>query len=77
MTDCPQQQRPNLVYTPICHIPIGEAIMTENGVRAVRFKKAGEKDTEVVPIDTLIALLVNATDEDRKQGPQARRSASI
>lgn len=72
-----RQSKTNLVYTPNRHIPIGEAVMTENGVRAVRFKKAGEKDTEVVPIDTLIALLVNATNEGKKQDSQARQSAFV
>ena len=57
-----QQQRPTLLYTPNYHIPIGEPIKMPDGTRAVRFKKSGSKDTEVVAIDTLIAMMVRATD---------------
>ena len=51
------------MYTPLCHIPIGEPVKTPDGTRAVKFKKPGGKDTEVVPIDTLIAMMVHATDK--------------
>lgn len=57
-----QQQKTELMYTPICHIPIGEPVKTADGTRAVKFKKPGCKDTEIVPIDTLMAILVHATD---------------
>ena len=57
------QQKTELMYTPNFHIPIGEPVKTENGVRAVKFKKAGSRDTEVVPIDMLIAMMVNATEK--------------
>ena len=62
MTERPQQKT-ELMYTPLCHIPIGEPVMTPDGTRAVKFKKPGGKDTEVVPIDTLIAMMVHATDK--------------
>lgn len=58
-----QQQKTELMYTPIFHIPIGEPVKTADGTRAVKFKKHGGKDTEIVPIDTLITLLVHATDK--------------
>lgn len=58
-----QQQKTELMYTPIFHIPIGEPVKTADGTRAVKFKKPGGKDTEIVPIDTLITLLVHATDK--------------
>ena len=62
MTERPQQKT-ELMYTPLCHIPIGEPVKTPDGTRAVTFKKPGGKDTEVVPIDTLIAMMVHATDK--------------
>ena len=62
MTERPQQKT-ELMYTPLCHIPIGEPVKTPDGPRAVKFKKPGGKDTEVVPIDTLIAMMVHATDK--------------
>lgn len=62
MTDR-QQQKSELIYTPVCHIPIGEPVKTADGTRALKFKKPGCKDTEVVPIDTLIAMMVHATDK--------------
>ena len=49
MTERPQQKT-ELMYTPLCHIPIGEPVKTPDGTRAVKFKKPGGKDTEVVPI---------------------------
>ena len=62
MTERPQQKT-ELMYTPLCHIPIGDPVKTPDGTRAVKFKKPGGKDTEVVPIDTLIAMMVHATDK--------------
>ena len=62
MTERPQQKT-ELMYTPLCHIPIGKPVKTPDGTRAVKFKKPGGKDTEVVPIDTLIAMMVHATDK--------------
>lgn len=58
-----QQKKNDLIYTPNYHIPIGEPIKTADGTRAVKFKKPGCKDTEVVTIDTLMAILVHATDK--------------
>ena len=62
MTERPQQKTA-LMNPPLCHIPIGEPVKTPDGTRAVKFKKPGGKDTEVVPIDTLIAMMVHATDK--------------
>lgn len=59
----PQKQRVELMYTPVCHIPIGEPIKTPDGRHALKFKKAGSKETEVVPIDTLITMMVTATEK--------------
>lgn len=64
MTNC-QQQRAELMYTPTCHIPIGEPMKTADGTRAMRFKKPGSKETEVVPVETLISMMIRATDKCR------------
>ena len=47
------EQRPNLIYTPERHIPIGEAVKTEAGVHGIKMKKAGGKDTEIITLTVL------------------------
>lgn len=56
------QKKAELMYTPVHRIPIGEPVKTADGTRAVKFKKQGSKETEVIPLDTFIAMLVHATD---------------
>jgi len=65
-------QRTELLYTPLYHIPIGEPMLTTEGTRAVKFKKPGTNTYEVVTVDTLIAMMVNAIDKENKQCPQER-----
>lgn len=57
------EQRPNLIYTPERHIPIGEAVKTESGIHGIRLKKAGGKDTEIITLDSLYKLVVQATEK--------------
>jgi len=57
------EQRPTLIYTPERHIPIGEAVKTANGVHGIKVKKAGGKDTEVITLDSLYKLVVQATEK--------------
>ena len=63
MTERQQQNKPDLMYTPNCRIPIGEPIKTADGTRAMRFNKPGSKETEVVPIAILFEMMVHATDK--------------
>lgn len=59
------EQRPNLIYTPEHHIPIGEAVMTETGIHGIKLKKAGGKDTEIITLDSLYKLVVLATEKNK------------
>ena len=54
--------KPELIYTPMHKIPIGEAIKTENGLKAIRIKKPGSKIHEIITLDNFFALLVKAAD---------------
>lgn len=51
-----------MVYTPECHIPIGEAILTDNGEYALRIKKPKSQDVEVVPIGKLMTQVAKAAE---------------
>lgn len=53
-----------MVYTPECHIPVGEAVMMENGEPALRIKKPKGQEYEVVTLGKLFAAVsqkANAT----------------
>ena len=56
-------QRPNLIYTPDRHIPIGEAVKTDAGIHGIKVKKAGSKETEIITLDSLFKLVVQATEK--------------
>lgn len=49
-----------MVYTPECHIPIGEAIVTDSGEYALRIKKPKSQDVEIVPIGKLMTQVAQA-----------------
>lgn len=49
-----------MVYTPECHIPIGEAIMTDSGEYALRIKKPKSQEMEIVPIGKLMTQVAQA-----------------
>ena len=53
MTDI-KSERSRMVYTPECHIPIGEAILTDNGEYALRIKKPKSQEVEVISIGKLM-----------------------
>jgi len=48
------QAKKRMVYTPKCHIPIGEAVKTESGEYAIRIKRSKGDEVEVVPIGALM-----------------------
>lgn len=48
--------KPQLIYTPKHHIPIGEVVV-DQGVFALKLKKHGEQITETITIDTIISLI--------------------
>lgn len=56
------EAKKKMVYTPECHIPIGEAILTDNGEYALRIKKPKSQDVEVVPIGKLMTQVAKAAE---------------
>ena len=59
MTD--KKPKPSrMVYTPECHIPIGEAIMTDNREYALRIKKPKSQEVEVISIGKLMTQVAQA-----------------
>lgn len=51
-----------MVYTPQCHIPIGEAIVTDNGEYALRIKKPKSQEVEVISIGKLMTQVAQAAE---------------
>ena len=58
-----KNKKKKMVYTPKCHIPIGEAIKDENGNYALRIKKPNSHDVEVVSIGTLFSVIAQTADK--------------
>jgi len=56
-----------MVYTPKCHIPIGEAIKTESGEYAIRIKRPKGDEVEVVPIGTLMTQVAQTAETSEAQ----------
>lgn len=52
----------NMVYTPERSIPIGVAIKTEEGEYALKIKKAGKREIEIVPIGKLMSQVIKAAE---------------
>lgn len=46
-----------MVYTPEYHIPVGEAIITENGEPALRIKKPKAQEFDVITLGKLAAAI--------------------
>ena len=50
-----------MIYSPNHHIPLGQAVTTQNGEYGLRVKK--DKDTyEVIPIGKLMPMIVKSAD---------------
>lgn len=47
-----------MIYTTECHIPIGEAVKTENGEYAIKIKKPNSPQTEVLSIGKLLSQII-------------------
>ena len=54
-----QRKRSRMVKTPICGIPIGEAIKKPDGHYSLRIKKSGGSDEEEIALDQLFTLVMN------------------
>lgn len=47
------RQKPNMIYTPNRHIPIGEAIKNPDGTLAIRVKRNISNQYDDISLDTL------------------------
>ena len=63
MTESESKRKQKMVYTPKCHIPLGEAIMTETGECALRIKKPKSQEVEIVPIGLLLTDVAKVATE--------------
>ena len=66
----------NLIYTPRHHIPLGEAIVTADGIIALRVKKAKGNIIETVTLDHLISLLASGINRCQDAGNPSEDVAS-
>ena len=61
MTERDSKKTDHMVYSPDHHIPLGQAVKTENGEYGLRVKK--DKSTyEVVPIGKLMSQIIQVAD---------------
>lgn len=58
-----KNQRPELIYTPTCHIPVGEAVKTTTGHQALRVKFKDR--TEVITLDSLFSMVCQANEKKK------------
>lgn len=47
----------NLIYTPKHKIPIGERMVTETGQPAIRVKKGGKEEFEILTVGQFVDLI--------------------
>lgn len=65
MTDTPNKKADNMTYSPVHHIPLGQAVKTKDGEYALRVKR--DKNTyEVIPVGKLVAQIIQAVDSANK-----------
>lgn len=53
-----EHQKPNMIYSPLHHIPLFEVVITQTGAKAIRIKR--NQVYEVVTLDDLLDLVINA-----------------
>ena len=56
---------PGFVYTPKLKIPIGEAVVHEDGTHALRVKNPRTNKTDEISLDCLFAEVVQAAERQR------------
>lgn len=54
-----ETQKPNMIYSPLHHIPLFEVVITQTGAKAIRIKR--NQVYEVVTLDDLLDLVINAS----------------
>ena len=60
----PKDKR-TMLYTPEQHIPIGEGTLTSSGEYALRIKKSGCNEYEVVSVGQLMTMLAQTVERSR------------
>ena len=60
MSEKREQKSNKMVYTRKQHIPIGEAVIDENGEMALRVKKPKGSEMETISIGTLLSDMARA-----------------
>ena len=55
-------RKDKMVYTPECHIPIGEALKTDSGEYALRIKKPKSQEVEIVSIGKLMTQVAQVAE---------------
>lgn len=63
MTKNETKRKEKMIYTPKCHIPIGEAVITDSGECALRIKRPKSQDIEIVPIGILVTQVAQIANE--------------
>ena len=63
MTKTESKRKEKMIYTPKCHIPIGEAVITDSGECALRIKRPKSQDIEIVPIGILVTQVAQIANE--------------
>jgi len=63
MTKTENKRKEKMIYTPKCHIPIGEAVITDNGECALRIKRPKSQEIEIVPIGILVTQVAQIANE--------------
>ena len=59
------EAKKKMVYTPECHIPIGEACKTASGEYALRIKKPKSNEIEVVSLGQLVTKVAQAAEASK------------
>lgn len=60
MSENKEKRSKKMVYTREQHIPIGEAVINENGEMALRVKKPKGPEMETITIGTLLSDIAKA-----------------
>ena len=54
-----------MIYTPLCRIPIGEAIQRADGTYALRIKKPNRDEFDEISMDHLVAAVIKGTAQEK------------
>lgn len=61
-----QSKKARILKTPVYKIPIGEAIINQDGHYSLRIKKPKSEEVEEIPLDRLLSMVVTEA-ENKKE----------